>query len=271
MGTALEPTTARQELDLPPEMLNATKALVDRANARQLPLDVDGNIEGYWDPTTLSEDYEEPTLIPLSYVEGFPTTPQGTPFWERLENEPMKYYEAFKKYRDYPYTTITASSATQASNLTKSRLAQHKRRTLAKVAELLKVNPATLNTIAALYCWQYRASAYDKFREQEQEIQLRADSIEMELTHAGLARRLIDKVAEALEDMDPEELTPQMMNEWLKNGVALERLSRGKEPSKPTNGDGKHPANDQKPGVSIGNNQGTVQVQVIYTDDWRSS
>jgi hypothetical protein len=273
MGTDLVTTT--NPLELPPEAMAATKALVDNANSRQLPISPRGELEGYWDPASLSDEYDNPKLVPLRYDEGFPTIEDtGVPFWERLENEPPRYYEAFKRYRDYPYTTVTAANASQASNLTKNRLAQHKKRTLAKTAELLRTSSSTLATLAALYYWQYRASAYDRYRDEEAQIQLRADAVEMELTHAGIARRLLDKVTSALDEMEPEELTPQMMVEWLKSGVHLERLSRGKDPSKPASGSqGDSFGNDarQKNGVSIGTNQGTVQVQVIHTEEWRSS
>ncbi len=36
--------------------------------------------------------------VPLAYVEGFPTLPEGLPFWHQLDWEPVAAYEVFQSY-----------------------------------------------------------------------------------------------------------------------------------------------------------------------------
>src|SRR5690606_8394367 len=50
---------------------------------------------------SLREDLKA-AFIPLNYDEGFPTLPDGQPFWDRFEFEPMQYHTAFQAYLQMP-------------------------------------------------------------------------------------------------------------------------------------------------------------------------
>src|ERR1700761_1500051 len=111
--------------------LAPTHAQVVREASRKLPINSMGIIEGYYRSDmigphsvksvtysrvgaegqvsegaapdgilVLDENALKMAYCPLNYDEGFPTTDDGTPFWERLDFEPIEAYTAFKQWLD---------------------------------------------------------------------------------------------------------------------------------------------------------------------------
>lgn len=80
----------------------------DSGSSSQLPDQTVGSV-GSVGPNDYSNDYRAPILVldekvlkaayvPLSYDEGYPTLPDGRPFWNKLDFEPMDAYIAFQAY-----------------------------------------------------------------------------------------------------------------------------------------------------------------------------
>src|SRR5690606_680790 len=97
-------------------------------------------------------------FIPLNFDEGFPTLPDGRPFWEKLEYEPSQYHEAFQAYIQMP----------QVSNGVRS---------LNDLAEVMVTNglldlegynysmfTLKFKVISQIYLWHLRARAFDLYR-----------------------------------------------------------------------------------------------------------
>lgn len=117
-----------------PAKLVAMKASAEKVIALQdsLGRNSDGLPIAYIDPdiilskhslTPLEALMQTPpleSLVPLSYLEGFATTPDSLPFWERLDGEPLEYHALFRAYRDmlYPRLDPRLPYATQLGSTT---------------------------------------------------------------------------------------------------------------------------------------------------------
>ena len=126
--------------------------------------------------------------------------------WEKQAGEGGRVYEYFCAYRD-----------------------MGPGRSLAKLWRELGKKPSLtrLEDLSVRHGWVKRAEAYDLYldslRRQEQEEAIRA----MARRHAELAVAFLEKVAERLEAINPEELKPADLIRWLAEAVKVERLARG--------------------------------------------
>ncbi|HUM43488.1 MAG TPA: hypothetical protein PKI14_11125 [Fervidobacterium sp.] len=126
--------------------------------------------------------------------------------WDRQPGESAKAYAAFCAYRD-----LGAE------------------RSLEKVRHLLD-KPRTkkwLGVWSAKYNWVERAKAYDDYIEKKKRAEKEKAIMEMVERHAKLAMAFEQRVAQRLQSVDPEELTPNDLARWLEIATRLERLSRG--------------------------------------------
>ena len=127
------------------------------------------------------------------------------PIWERLPGESAKAYEAFCKYRDMPPGE----------------------RSLREVAQRLGKSETLISRWSSKYRWVARVQAWDgEVDRKAREAHLRTVK-EMRERHARLAVAFQQKVAQRIQMIDPDELTPQELARWLEIATKLERLSRG--------------------------------------------
>jgi len=170
---------------------------------------------GYIDSIELvklsSSDDPSLAIVPLSYMEGFPTV-DGTPFWERLDNEPLDDYRLFKTYRNM----VAANGV----------------RSIATIAQRAGTSTKAVEAIAKLWHWTLRARAYDLYKERERQAIRDYEIKQMENTHAKAADRIFEKCMNFL-DKHHGELTPKSALDWLKLSVELKRLSLGLPKDKP--------------------------------------
>lgn len=200
-----------------PSYIKSTSKLATQVQRVQsdVPLNKDNLPLAYVDPTELARlsATDDPSLamVPLSYMEGFPTV-NGVPFWERLENEDMEQYELFKAYRNL--------AATEG------------RRSIAKIAKRANASPVAVAAVAGLWHWTARVRAYDLYKEAEREAIRAYEVKKMENKHSKAADRIFETCMEFI-DKHKGELTPKSALDWLKTAVELKRLSMGLYKDKP--------------------------------------
>jgi len=125
--------------------------------------------------------------------------------WERLDNESSKAYRAFCVYRDLgPDRSIDKAMAAVGQK-----------------------NRRTWGEWCSKYNWVERAAAYDSYLEAEKRKEKEREILDMARRHATLAMAFQEKVAKALQMIDPSDLSPRDLARWLEVATTLERLSRG--------------------------------------------
>lgn len=240
------------------DTLIATKALVGRCPALppSQPLTTRANgknessivvrddqrkIVGYYDPPTLTEEYEAPVLIQISHHTGVPIV-HGKPFWERLPNEDIDLYDLFSHFRDQDAP----------------RLLQH-------TAENFNVEPEVVEVVSQLWAWPERVETYDGYASLLAEKERARRIVVMEGTQTKVARKLFQQAQEILDSFTPGDYTPAQAVTLLKEAVALERLANKLPREEPMEVyDKKNQKGDPKINLS-GEGQ---KVQINFTKDW---
>lgn len=199
-----------------------------------MPLDKNNRPLGYVDPervlaTGMLGDVQsflnappEDVVVPISYLEGFATI-GGIPFWERLDGEPIPYYDVFKMYRD----EVLLEPIKDNGGLAKGGM-----RALHTLSSRSNLDLKTLNAMRETYSWSLRAKAFDDYREKQRSILKEREVRTMENKHAKAARQVFDTCLGYIND-HAEELSPKTALSWFEAAVKLERLSYGLLPDKP--------------------------------------
>lgn len=152
-------------------------------------------------------------LVDVDFSEGYAIV-QGMPFWERLEGEPIPYYDLFKIYLHQRDTEAT--------------------RSFMHVQSKTNVSITTVNHLAKAFHWRVRARAYDIYKHVELQ-NIRKRMIEdLESSHVKKA----DSLIAIAEDYWPTEECETLMNpktalEYFQAGIKLKRLSVGLHPEQP--------------------------------------
>lgn len=204
-------------------------------------------IVAYYDPITLAPEYDEPALIQLNYTHGYPAV-NGSPFWERLPNEPVQYHQAYVHY--------LGQTVSDPSNEDKKVMGA---RRLDMTAKNFQIAPRTLELVAEMWMWAQRAQAFDQYNARFAEAMQITVVNKMKSKHLELAEELFKKLRPELLDMDLKELSPAQLQSLLDQVIKLERISNnlpGDEPEK---------AQD---GGSINISGEGQKVQIIQTKDW---
>lgn len=129
--------------------------------------------------------------------------------WEKQPGESVESFEAFRIYRDLP--PGTRSYVRVVSKLGKSR--------------------TLIQRWSSKHGWVDRAEEWDNFQDKiALEAQLRAVQ-DMNERHVKMAMALQTKALKRLEQIQPDELTPAQLLQYLLESAKMERLSRG-EPEK---------------------------------------
>ncbi len=169
-------------------------------------------------------------FVPLQYDEGFPAFENGSPFWGRLEYEPIDAFQAFQRYLEMNLgiaadPEIDDDSGRPASGTRSiSQLAAQ----LHPDSDLIKMADA-YQGFYHLYYWGSRAHAYDLFRVAQYRKMQELRAVETQDEHYVVARRLR---ARLLQYFDCDEdfwdmLTPKVGIDMLKTLIGMERVSAG--------------------------------------------
>ena len=127
--------------------------------------------------------------------------------WERQKDESSKAYAAFCVYRD----------------LGPDRSLEKTREILGKSAGYTR----WMQTWSSKYDWVTRAQAYDDYIEGKKRKKNEKEILEMAERHVKLAKAFQQRIAQALQQIDPAQLSPSDMAKWLDVATKLERLSIG--------------------------------------------
>lgn len=212
-----------------------------------LPTGNNGIPQAYIDPTVISpialsvespDDVPNDVLaqaqVPIEFDEGFPTV-CGVPLWERLDGEPIPYYNMFKQYREMRYIEGV--------------------RSIARLMDVSQMPGRALNALSRVYHWQIRVKCYDKYKEQLRLAAKEREIEKLENKHAKISAALLDQAVAYLEH-HPDELTPKTAIELLQLAMRAGRLSVGLSPDKPTGGEGGGNGNGARyPSINITNQQ----------------
>lgn len=129
--------------------------------------------------------------------------------WERQPGESPQAFEAFKIYRDLPQGT----------------------RSLARVSSELAKSIPLIKRWSSEHNWLDRVDEWDSHQDRiALESQLRTVK-EMNERHVKMSMSIQTKALRRLEALDPDELTPAQLLNYVLEATRLERLARG-EPEK---------------------------------------
>ncbi len=153
-------------------------------------------------------------FLPLSYAEGYPTLPDGRPFWNRFDFEPAQAFQAFEAYM------IQGDRGARQLFL----LEQDKD---------LKATTIELLDWYDLYYWEPRSKAFDLFKIAESRKVRQIRALHTEDNHYMLSSRLMS-ILEAYMMPDDEGvsefiegLTPKAAIDLLKTLTTMQRVSAG--------------------------------------------
>lgn len=169
-------------------------------------------------------------FVPLQYDEGFPAFDNGTPFWCRLDFEPIDAFQAFQRYlemnlgvpADPEVDDDFGRAASGARSISQLAATLHPNSDIIKMADAYQ-------GFYHLYYWGSRAHAYDLFRVAQYRKQQELRAVETQDEHYIVSRRLRAKL---MTYFDSEEdfwdmLTPKVGIEFLKQLTGMERVSAG--------------------------------------------
>lgn len=124
--------------------------------------------------------------------------------WERQPGESEKAYQAFVAYRE-----------------------QEPPRRIADVSDTLHKSIALINRWSQKHLWLQRVSHFDVNRERSRAAETKEQRREMNERHAKLAKAMSGKVAQRIQALRPEELSPGELGRWMQVISMVERLALG--------------------------------------------
>lgn len=123
--------------------------------------------------------------------------------WERQPGETEKAYEAFLLYK----------------NLGPGR-------TISEVSRRLSKSRQLITRWSGRYNWRERGEAFDRENERKEQLSIQKARAQMVKRHLKLGMAVQGKAIKALEAMDPDELKPGDIRDFLRFGVSLEKETR---------------------------------------------
>jgi len=133
--------------------------------------------------------------------------------WERQNGEGPQAFRAFAAYRDSGAGGARRSLTKTAQNLTKS--------------DDLPYSDGTLKQWSRQWNWQERAAAWDDEMDRQAREELAKGITEMRKKHVDIAREMLQKAQQALQQIASDEMTPKDVTTMVDVAAKLERLSRG--------------------------------------------
>jgi hypothetical protein len=196
----------------------------------------------------LSKQMEERSLlqgafIELSYEHGFPTQPNGEPFWQRLEAEDGIAFGCFQKYNE----------SVQLGPRDLSTLASDHEIIKVLTANAARTEPLPREDVLArlqewfyMYCWQNRSKAYDIFKEAAFRHKRLQRAMTAQDYHFDVAEKILQQLDAFFKGPDwIQELDPGTALTMLAKLVQIQRVSVGLPAAGPL------PTKDQDPNTSF--------------------
>jgi len=124
--------------------------------------------------------------------------------WDRQPGETARAWEAFTTYRD-----------------------DGPARSLRRTADRLGKSHSLIEGWSVRWAWVSRCAAWDEDQERARAVELAQARRDATRRHVDLATAALERVATALEDLDPEALAPSDLIRWLDIAVRVERQALG--------------------------------------------
>lgn len=162
----------------------------------------------------------EAASVSLDYLEGYPSMPNGTAFWAKLDFEPLQEYQLFMEY-------LGVIRQEDDSGRLSSPV-----RTFEAVSRRTGRSEMELKDLAFLYYWQARVKAHDQFmvasfqKQREQRILLTEDS------HFRKAKSMMLKLEAQLDGVLGDEdammdVKPERLLDMMERMMKMQRISLG--------------------------------------------
>ena len=225
--------------------------LLERLEGRRLLLDkIDNNSLTLGD---FGDSYDQKSLfVPFIYVDGDPWNPSGTPYWERIENEPIDYFKLFKEYRDASMLNLLYTK--------KNKHKEYKARSMYAIAEQNGLSGKDIITIGTVFHWHERAQAYDNYIKKNLAEEQEAKKLYIEGEHGKTGERLFELAVNYIEN-NQDQLTPKVALEWLEVAAKLQRISAGLPPDRPISTEQQDKKDDRRAWVQVNVNNGNEHEQ----------
>lgn len=171
------------------------------------------------------QEYLLPATIELDYTQGFPTLPDGEPFWAKWPHEPAEAYRAFVMYLDMPRKKTCHNGQIDAANAV---------RQVHALKEPTGLPANELLTMSYLYFWPHRSMAYDLFISASHSKRREYMLQDVENEHLQISAKYLDYAQTFLDgvfaDPDKYELKPSEAMTLLVKMIQVQRLSLGASP-----------------------------------------
>lgn len=168
--------------------------------------------------TELDSSEVSMATVDLDYVEGFPVV-GGLPFWERLDCEPLDYYNLYKIYRNQKLTDNVRSF---------EKLIDQSQ---------TELSIGYIHAISKIYHWQLRIKYYDAYQAYVKTQEKDKDIQHLEGKHKKAADKIFTICTDYLDNINATgqigTLKPNELLGWLELAVKLDRISSGLPPDKP--------------------------------------
>jgi len=132
-----------------------------------------------------------------------PKRPDEIQPWEQQPGESTKAFEAFRTYRD-----------------------MGTERSVRKVSRQLTKSETLLKRWSSAYDWPERAHAYDRELDRQAHDAAVKELRDMTNRHIRIAMQLQQKAVQALQNIEAEQLTPNMTLKFMKMATELEKNNR---------------------------------------------
>lgn len=187
----------------------------------------------------------------LIYSDGFPTTQEGTVFWERLPQESHADYWMFEKYlsmaSQYGYRSIQllaralAQEHGHATQHTKAIAASNEfmdvevstaqaEQTVLDADALVRAQQDYIRKLYVYYYWSQRATSYDRVGAAATRKIRASRAIQLEDRHYGKLEKITEKLFKRFEGFTEDDLdkleAPDIMK-MLKDAIQLQRVTVG--------------------------------------------
>ncbi len=183
------------------------------------------------DPNVVPERVLNQATVTIEYIDSIPAV-NGLPLWERLDCEPLDFYDIFKLYREQKYIGVSKHKPEETGS-DEGLVVDARRRYQRSFENLIETTGLTrkaLYAISKVYHWQMRANLYDSYRKNFIELENNRMITLMETKHQSAAKKIFEKCVKYFEDIGENELkklSPKDVLSWWTEASKLERLSRG--------------------------------------------
>lgn len=174
------------------------------------------------DITDATLDYSKKRI---DYIDGTPVV-DGIPFWERLDGEPIVYYNYYKQYRDMCYGISSEGAPVSANHKVRCT------RSIARLADMLNITGKQLTVLSKTYHWAMRNGAFDAYKQRLLALNIQHEQSMLEAKHAKYSNTILDQAVRYLES-NPDKIDPKVALQMVELGMKYGRISTGLMGDKP--------------------------------------